>query len=77
MRVIEMVARVVRSDSLVVGWIYHLFNSAVIGALFGWALGGSVTGYGSGLARGLLYGIVLGAAYVGLRRPASVAAPMR
>jgi hypothetical protein len=30
---------VVRSESLLVGWVYHLFNSAVIGALFGALLG--------------------------------------
>jgi hypothetical protein len=34
-----MVAMVVRSESLLVGWLYHLFNSAVIGALFGVFLG--------------------------------------
>jgi hypothetical protein len=28
----QMVANVVRSDNLAVGWIYHLFNSAVLGA---------------------------------------------
>src|SRR5262245_61791172 len=35
----QMVAMVVRSDNLVVGWLYHLFNSALIGAIFGWLLG--------------------------------------
>ncbi len=34
-----MVAQVVGSSSLLVGWIYHLFNSAVIGAIFGRLLG--------------------------------------
>jgi hypothetical protein len=34
-----MVAMVVRSESLLVGWLYHLFNSAVIGALFAAFLG--------------------------------------
>jgi hypothetical protein len=34
-----MVAMIVRSESLVVGWLYHLFNSAVIGALFAAFLG--------------------------------------
>ena len=34
-----MVAQVVGSSSLAVGWVYHLFNSAVIGGIFGWLLG--------------------------------------
>jgi hypothetical protein len=59
-----MVAQVVRSESLAVGWIYHLFNSAVIGGIFGWVLGGRSAGIGGGLAWGALYGLfwwVLGA----------------
>ena len=60
----QMVAMVVRSDNLVVGWVYHLFNSAVIGGLFGLVFGGRVTSYGSGLGLGAVWGIlwwVLGA----------------
>ncbi len=53
-----MVAMVVGSQSLVVGWLYHLFNSAVIGAIFGWLLGSRIHGYGSGLAWGAAYGVV-------------------
>jgi hypothetical protein len=34
---ISMVAMILGSPSLVVGWAYHLFNSAVIGGLFGLA----------------------------------------
>ncbi len=56
MPMMAMVAQVVRSQSLVAGWIYHLVNSAVIGALFGWLLGGRVHGYISGATWGLLYG---------------------
>ena len=52
-----MVAQVVRSDSFVVGWVYHLFNSAVIGGIFGWLLGNRIGGYGAGLLWGALYGI--------------------
>jgi hypothetical protein len=49
---------VVRSTSLVVGWIYHLFNSAVIGALFGWLLAGRIDDrYGRGALWGALYGL--------------------
>lgn len=54
-----MVAMVVRSQSLVVGWIYHLFNSAVIGALFGILLGAAAgSGLGPGVAWGVFWGVV-------------------
>ncbi len=58
MPMMGMVAMVVGAKSLVVGWLYNLFNSAVIGALFGWLLGRRVHGYGSGLGLGALYGLV-------------------
>ncbi|MCA1573707.1 MAG: hypothetical protein LC770_04050 [Acidobacteria bacterium] len=57
MPMMQMVAMVVRSDSIVVGWIYHLFNSAVIGGIFGWILGGRAGSYGAGLGWGALNGI--------------------
>ena len=59
-----MVAMVVRSKSLFVGWLYHLFNSIVIGAVFGWLLGDRTHGFGGGLAWGAGWGLawwVLGA----------------
>lgn len=52
-----MVAQVVRSDSLAVGWLYHLFNSALIGGLFGLVLGGKLGSTGQGLQWGALYGV--------------------
>ncbi|MGH7215476.1 MAG: hypothetical protein ACREIT_11990 [Tepidisphaeraceae bacterium] len=52
-----MVAKILRSDNIAVGWAYHLFNSAVIGAIFGWILGGRVSGYASGFTWAALYGI--------------------
>jgi uncharacterized membrane protein YagU involved in acid resistance len=51
-----MVAMVVRSDSLLIGWLYHLFNSIVIGGCFGLLVGGYVTSYRAGLSWGALYG---------------------
>lgn len=51
-----MVAKVVGSNSLFVGWIYHLFNSAVIGGVFGWIFGNRLTRYGAGLGWGAVYG---------------------
>jgi hypothetical protein len=64
MPMMAMVAMVVGSSSLVVGWIYHLFNSLVIGAIFGWLIGDRVISMGSGLGWGVLYGVawwILGA----------------
>src|SRR5919109_1680987 len=55
MPMMAMVAKVVRSDSMLVGWLYHLFNSAVIGAIFGW-IAGHIGGYARGLGWGALYG---------------------
>jgi hypothetical protein len=57
MPMMAMVAQVVRSDSLAVGWLYHLFNSAVIGGIFGWLLGERVAGrLAPGAGWGVLYG---------------------
>jgi hypothetical protein len=58
MPMMAMVAMVVRSESLAVGWLYHLFNSAVIGALFGWVFGARVHAMGSGLGWGAAWGLV-------------------
>ncbi|MBI3280899.1 MAG: hypothetical protein HYZ57_13775 [Acidobacteria bacterium] len=64
MPMMAMVAKVVGSDSILVGWVYHLFNSAVIGALFGLIFGARVRGYPSVFGWGAAYGVfwwVLGA----------------
>lgn len=53
-----MVAMVVGSSSLTVGWLYHLFNSVVIGAIFGGLLGSRVSSIGAGLLWGALYGVI-------------------
>jgi hypothetical protein len=56
MPMMAMVAMVVGSQSLVVGWLYHGLNSAVIGALFGAFLGGRAHGYREGLGWGAAWG---------------------
>jgi hypothetical protein len=56
MPMMGMVAMVVKSDSVLVGWVYHLFNSAVIGAIFGWFLGDRIRGYSGGIGWGAAYG---------------------
>jgi hypothetical protein len=58
MSVMAMVGQIVGSPSVAVGWVYHLFNSAVIGGVFGWLLGGRVHTYASGLGWGAAYGFV-------------------
>jgi hypothetical protein len=56
MPVIAMIGQIVGSPTVAAGWIYHLFNSAVIGAIFGWLLGERVHGYASALGWGAAYG---------------------
>lgn len=56
--VMQMVAMVVRSDSIAVGWLYHLFNSALIGGLFAGLVGSRILGYGSGFIYGAIWGLV-------------------
>jgi hypothetical protein len=81
-----MVAKVVRSDSIAVGWLYHLFNSAVIGAIFGWLLGSRSRRFGDGLGWGAAYGfgwwilggLILMPLFLGMAPFASIQmAPMR
>lgn len=56
--VMMMVAAVVRSKSVLVGWVYHLFNSAVIGAIFGVVFADRATTYGLGAVWGIVYGLI-------------------
>jgi uncharacterized membrane protein YagU involved in acid resistance len=58
MGMLPMVAMVVDSESAAVGFLYHMFNSVVIGALFGLIFGGLSHTYGQGAAWGLLYGAI-------------------
>jgi hypothetical protein len=84
MPMMVMVAQVVGSTSLAVGWLYHLFNSAVIGALFGWMLGNRVGGLGSaslwggayGAAWWVLGGLILMPVFLGMPAFAPLRMPM-
>jgi uncharacterized membrane protein YagU involved in acid resistance len=58
MGMLPMVASVVGSESAVVGFIYHMFNSVVIGALFGLVFGALSHSYGQGAILGLAYGVI-------------------
>jgi hypothetical protein len=58
MPMMAMVAMVIGSTSIAVGWLYHLFNSVVIGVLFAWAFGARVHSMATGLAFGAVWGLV-------------------
>jgi hypothetical protein len=58
MGMLPMVASVVGSKSAVVGFIYHMFNSGIIGAGFGLIFGALSHTYGRGALFGLLYGVI-------------------
>src|SRR5919108_3024009 len=58
MPVLAMVGQIVGSPTVGVGWLYHLFNSAVIGGIFGWLLRGTTAvRIGAGAGWGALYGL--------------------
>lgn len=42
---------------MAVGWLYHLFNSAVIGGIFAALFGSRALTYAAGLLWGALYGV--------------------
>jgi uncharacterized membrane protein YagU involved in acid resistance len=56
MPIIAMIGQIVGSPTMTAGWLYHLFNSAIIGAVFGWLLGNQVHNYGTGMGWGAAYG---------------------
>jgi uncharacterized membrane protein YagU involved in acid resistance len=58
MGMLPMVASIVGSKSAVVGFVYHMFNSVVIGALFGLMVGSFSRTYAKGALIGLFYGVV-------------------
>ncbi len=58
MGMLPMVASVVGSESAAVGFLYHMFNSVIIGAVFGLVFGNLSHTYGQGAAWGLLYGAI-------------------
>jgi hypothetical protein len=58
MGMIPMVAMLVGSDSVPIGWLVHLAISAGIGASFGLLLGAAATGAGRAIGLGAVYGMV-------------------
>ena len=59
MGMMEMVAGLVESSSVAVGWLVHLVISAIFGALFALALGRPTSSYGRGAGLGLAYGLAV------------------
>lgn len=55
MGVMPMIAMMVGSESVVVGWILHLIISVVTGALFVITIGKNVTTYGRGIGMGVQF----------------------
>ena len=59
MGMIPMVAMLVGSESVAVGWLVHLGISAVFGAVFG-VIGARLLGsWGAGVGAGVAYGVVV------------------
>ena len=58
MGMLPMVASVVGSQSAVIGFLYHMFNSVIIGAVFGLLFGALSHNYGQGALFGLIYGVI-------------------
>jgi uncharacterized membrane protein YagU involved in acid resistance len=54
----RLVAMVVNSTNLTMGWFYHLFNSALIGALFGAFYDDKTYNYKQATGQGALYGFI-------------------
>lgn len=52
-----LIAHMTGSASVVLGWMYHLFDNAVMGAIFGAILGSRTQTYRDGIKNGLLYGL--------------------
>ena len=59
MGMMAMVAMLVESEAIAVGWGVHLAISVVFGAVYGAALRGNAPGYGRATAFGAVYGVVL------------------
>src|SRR5688500_3310699 len=58
MPVIAMVGQIVGPPTVAAGWLYHLFNSALIGVILGWLLGDRARSYASAFGWGAVYGFV-------------------
>jgi len=54
-----MIAMLVGSESIAVGWVVHVTISAVFGAGYGVVMAPRISGWGAGLGTGVAYGALL------------------
>ncbi len=54
-----MIAMLVGSESIAVGWVVHLAISALFGAAYGVVVAPRISGWGAGLGTGVAYGALL------------------
>jgi uncharacterized membrane protein YagU involved in acid resistance len=71
-----MVAMLVGSESLAVGWLVHLAISAAFGAVYGAVVAPRAVGWAPGIIAGLTYGAVLWVAGPLLLMPARMGMPL-
>ncbi len=76
MGMIAMIAMMVGSESVAVGWLLHLGISAFIGGSFAVLVGGRLTGFGPGLLYGIGYGIVWWVLGALIAMPAALGMPV-
>jgi uncharacterized membrane protein YagU involved in acid resistance len=53
-----MVAQLVNSDSIAVGWLVHLFNSALFGAIYAVVFTHWINTWAEAIGIGLIYGVI-------------------
>ena len=58
MGVMPMIAMMVGSESVLVGWVLHLIISAVTGVIYVYTLGAGVETTGKGALMGAVYGVI-------------------
>lgn len=76
MGMIPMVAMLVGSESVVVGWGVHLGISLLFGIVFGFAVQRIALSWGSTIGAGLVYGMMLWVAGPLLLMPAKLGMPL-
>ena len=58
MDMMPMVAQLVNSESIAVGWLVHLFNSALFGAIYAVVFARWINTWAAAIGIGLVYGVI-------------------